>query len=395
MTQEERKKVQDEVIHLGDIVEATSFAYRMRYDRLFQTFPKDTFSPKTKVIILYNLNTIVAKSEHVAVEKYAKMIQDGMIRGVDKDEQYRTRDIAPFQALAVLNTIAHYNRFFHHHLHTAPISSALYFPRVDAYEKRASLVDILSLVCKFIPNVHMTSPITGKVDLFQAHVPNAISMLLKRQCDVKRQKLVVLLIGPTPIDWQARRFLPDVYQIDPVYKVDSLLSFEDYLTTYMKLPSDICHDTRYTHELINSFGALSPFRKPLMKHYQPLNYPNIHILRHKLGDKNGLATPEFRTFLAECGESPQKMAVNIFDFLVNPKDNSDANREQYLRYFRMVDFDERRDVMQIVKQMLPFWTQKLKDKSISSALSQSFERFKFAQSLNTEWLLEGIEYGVE
>lgn len=391
--EEERQQLKEEILTIGDLVESHTFGLRVRYDAMKQFFSTYPIDKRTKIILYFNLNTILSSIQFRTLHSYKYELMNGNILPVKGKQQLELeeKDLVPYQVVSILNTVAHYNHFFIHNFGMSSISTVFYLPTPEGYTAHESLVESLTTACKFIPGVHMTSRINSNITPYQAHVPTAISSIMKREIDNRKKNLTVLLLGPTPIDWNMQRFVSNVVMIDPS-TVNNLYTYNDYLHSRIKLGEDIILRSDMRQELINAYIPILAFKKSIIRDYLPPKSQKIAYHKFAFADANGVTPPGLISIMRQHGNDTLALADALFDYAVMETSRSDIEKSRYMTVVRALMFEMRKDVSVIVKQMLPFWTQKLKDKSIASTLSTNLTRAKGSHSLNVEWLLEGMSY---
>lgn len=391
------QSIKDDIISIGDIVENNTFSLRIKYDCMKLFFSEHMVSRYSKIVLFFNLNSIVSKAKFKAIHAYkfeslnkqaSLVVDDGKLILDEKD-------LIPYQINAILNTISHYNHFFYHHCGTQPISTVLYFPTPEGYTTHEDLINTLTATVKFIPQVHVAGRINSSIIPYQTHVPSAIMRVLKKELDVRRKETVVLMLNPSLFDWQMNQFVNRVYGVNPSNNT-MIYTWGEYISQKLSLPIQLFESSMNLGlELRNAYPAILALKRGSIKDFIPLKFPKITARKTAFFDKLYNPQPELIRILREYGHDSFKCAEALFDYVVSPNTSSPEIKSMYLNLVRAFDFNTRKDVVTIVQQMLPFWTQKLKDKSIASTLSETLTKAKGSQSVNIEWLLEGISHGNE
>lgn len=389
--------VKDDIIDIGDIVENNTFSLRVKYDYMKVFFSENMINRSSKIILFFNLNSIVSRAKFKSIHAYKfKMLNNQAANVIDDGKiLLDEKDLIPYQINAILNTISHYNHFFHSYCGTQPISTVLYFPTAEGYTIHEDIIESLTAVVKFIPQIHVAGRINSSIYPYQAHVPTAITHVMKKELDARKKETVIMMINPSLFDWQINRFVNKVYGVNPINNT-LIYNWEECVSQKLALPIQLFDDkTNIGLEMRNSYPAILALRRGAVKDFLPPRFPKIVINKTAFSDKNYKAQPEIIRILREYGHNTFAFAEALFDYAVSPTTSSIENKSSYLNLVRAFDFNTRKDVITIVQQMLPFWTQKLKDKSIASTLSNTLTKAKGIQSVNIEWLLEGRSHGNE
>jgi len=386
----------DDVPLLSDIVESSTYCFRTKYVFLDEKIHIDE-TKKNRIIIFININHMLSKMHHRAIEYYKKIIPVNFPEELYNNE---LQNIQYYQTIAILNTIAHYNHYFTDHKKCSAVSSILYFPDDTSYQKHTELVDILKRITKFIPGTHFVDQITGNRPLFQAHVPTMITNHIKKQYKLSNDNLHVYIIGATPIDYMMFKIIPSVYvlqqlkytSINKTYNPISTL--QDILCEKLHIPSDIAYSLEYKQELFTIYTTLLILYRSYIQEYFPsLKIPKFNIKTNIIYDKKKKITNDsFKLLLRSPYTTSYELNRIIFNALVINSDSEQISRE-FWKFYYIIESSERSDVKTIISQLLPYWTKKLYESSkLAKTLSSALEVTNKSQTLNIDWLLEGKIY---